>query len=207
MANQGLPRLWLLSDERLAGQLWAAAGRLPRGSGIVLRHYSLPRAERMALGRRLALLARRRGLLLVAAGLPGFDGVHWHRSAPRHRPRCGIITASAHGAAELRSAFRAGADLVFLSPAYPTPSHPQAQALGPVRFGLERRGATGAVIALGGIDTANARRLPADGIAGISLWLETRPQIKMPRGRTGRTRASGAAGRAPAAASASALSR
>lgn len=149
--------------------LCEALGRLPRGSGIVLRHYSLAAGERRAMARRLRTLAASRGWLLVVGGLSGFAGRHWHRGAPRHAAR--FVTASAHSAAEVRSAFRAGADLVFLSPVFPTRSHPGARTLGPVRFGLARAGARGPVVALGGVDPRSARRLKADGIAGIDLWL------------------------------------
>ena len=70
-------------------------------------------------------------------------------------------------------AFREGADIVFLSPVFPTQSHPGAPALGPVRFGLMARGAAGPVLALGGMTPQRARRLQPLGAAGfgaIDFW-------------------------------------
>jgi thiamine-phosphate pyrophosphorylase len=38
-----------MTDERLGDALWTALRRLPRGAGIVFRHYATPPAERRAL--------------------------------------------------------------------------------------------------------------------------------------------------------------
>jgi thiamine-phosphate pyrophosphorylase len=68
---------------------------------------------------------------------------------------------------------RARADFVFLSPVFPTRSHPGAAALGPIRFGLLARGTHVPVIALGGMDPRRAQRLEkfnVYGWAGIDAW-------------------------------------
>lgn len=164
--RQPLPRLWLMTDERQGDGLWRALERLPRGAGIVFRHYGLPRAERRRLFERMRRIASVRGLTLVVAGspLPGGDGTHG-------RPGRGLRTASAHNLRELRAAERAGANLVFLSPVYPTRSHPGASALGPRRFALIAHQAKVPVIALGGMDAKRARTLGgAYGWAGIDAW-------------------------------------
>ncbi|MFN3387391.1 MAG: thiamine phosphate synthase [Allosphingosinicella sp.] len=159
-----LPRLWLMTDERQGEALWAALERLPRGAGIVFRHYSLPPRERRTLFARVRIIARRRGLMLLAAGAPlgGADGTHNRRSGR------GVRSFAVHGPAELRSAIRAGADLVFVSPVFPTRSHPGAPVLGPAGFARLARLSPVPVIALGGMDAARAKRLPgAYGWAGI----------------------------------------
>jgi thiamine-phosphate pyrophosphorylase len=161
-----LPRLWLMTDERLGDALWPALERLPRGSGIVFRHFTLAPPTRRALFARVAALARRRRLLLIVAGapLPGGGGVHNRRGA-------GVRTVSAHNLRELRAAERGGADLVFLSPVYATRSHPGAKPLGPRRFALIAHLARVPVIALGGMDPARFRGLGgAYGWAGIDAW-------------------------------------
>jgi thiamine-phosphate pyrophosphorylase len=163
--RQPLPRLWLMTDERQGEELWTALERLPRGSGIVFRHYGLARRERRELFERVRRVARRRRLFLLASGhgLRG-DGAHGGRGR-------GFRSASAHDLAELKTAERSGAKIVFLSPVFPTRSHPEARTLGRVRFGLIASQARIPVIALGGMDSRRARRLPhVYGWAGIDAW-------------------------------------
>jgi thiamine-phosphate pyrophosphorylase len=63
-----VPTVWLMTDERMGDALWDAVARLPRGAGVVFRHYATPLAERRALFARMAQIAQRRGLVLVRAG-------------------------------------------------------------------------------------------------------------------------------------------
>ncbi|MEI9852949.1 MAG: thiamine phosphate synthase [Sphingomonas sp.] len=94
-----IPRAWLMTDERMGAALWTALARLPRGGGVVFRHYSLPPGERRALFAEIAKVARRRRLVLVRAGaarLRGEMGVHGRatparglRTFPRARPARG----------------------------------------------------------------------------------------------------------------------
>jgi thiamine-phosphate pyrophosphorylase len=62
--------------------------------------------------------------------------------------------------ADLHRAWRRGAVLAFLSPAFATASHPGAPALGAVRWaGMARRGPRGLVVGvLGGVTGASVRR-------------------------------------------------
>src|SRR4029077_12584101 len=118
-------------------------------------------------GRDLARICRARRLALVVAGDPRLAaalgaGVHlragrWPGVPLRHR---GLITSSAHSLADLRRARRAGAAMAFLSPVFPTPSHPNARVLGPVRWVGLAIAAGLPVAALGGVDGACLRRLP-----------------------------------------------
>jgi len=41
-----IPPIWLVSDARNDGGLEQALARLPRGSGLIFRHYHLPEAQR-----------------------------------------------------------------------------------------------------------------------------------------------------------------
>ena len=65
-----LPRLWLMTDERLGNALLQTVLALPRGAGIVFRHYTTPPVERRRLFETVRAIARRRGLMLVLAGTP-----------------------------------------------------------------------------------------------------------------------------------------
>ena len=161
-----IPRIWLMSDARMGEALWPALARLPRGGGVVFRHYDAP--DRAALLHRVAVIAARRGLLLVIAG---GGSLHVHNA--RRRIAGGLMTASAHNRREALAAIRAGADALFVSPVFATRSHPGARALGRVRLGLMIRGLGVPVIALGGMDAPRARGLPKSvhGWAGIDAWL------------------------------------
>lgn len=168
-----LPHQWLMTDERMGDALWAALERLPRGAGVVFRHYGLPPVDRRALFARILKVARRRGLVLVRAGIEpmrGESGTHGVRGR-------GIRTAPAHDRREAIAALRGGANALFVSPAFPTRSHPGAPALGRARFGLLVRGLDVPVIALGGMDAHKARSLRRFGIHGwaaIDAWTKAK---------------------------------
>ena len=163
------PTRWLMTDERLGDALWAALERLPRGSGVMFRHYATPTAERRRLFARVRRVARRRGLVLVRAGaaaMRGEAGVHARRGR-------GLVTWPAHDRREAVAAWRAGARVVFVSPVFATRSHPGARPLGPLRAAAVARGLPVAAIALGGMDARRFRRLRALGFAGfaaIDAW-------------------------------------
>lgn len=159
-----LPRLWLMSDERIGDGLLAAVQDLPPGSGIIFRHYKTPPDERRALFNRVCQIARKRGIMLLLAGTPpqaqawGADGAHG-----RHR---GCITAPVHSQSERMAAQAHGAKLLLLSPVFSTRSHPGARGLGRVRLGMLMRGARVPVIALGGMTPHRARSLSGLGVYG-----------------------------------------
>lgn len=167
-----------MTDERQGDALWTALGRLPRGAGVIFRHYATPPAKRRALFERVAGIARRRRLVLLLAGSPQLamawraDGAHG-RSPHRRTTRPLLRTAPAHDMPELIAAERAGADLILLSPVFATRSHPGAPVLGPVRFGLLARQARTPIVALGGMTAKRARALPdAYGWAAIDAWCQ-----------------------------------
>jgi thiamine-phosphate pyrophosphorylase len=164
--RQPLPRLWLMTDERQGDALLDIIVRLPQGSGIVFRHYRLPPIERWALFGQVRAAARlgRHMLLLSGSGAAaktwGADGSHGRG------PGEGLRSAPAHNYREIRAAERAGADLIFLSPLYPTRSHPGGPTLGPARFGSLCRRTRLPVVALGGVNRSRAGGLIARGAYG-----------------------------------------
>jgi thiamine-phosphate pyrophosphorylase len=58
-----------MTDERMGEDLWDALARLPRGSGVIFRHYAT--RDRRALFDRVRSVARKRRLVLILAGTPG----------------------------------------------------------------------------------------------------------------------------------------
>lgn len=169
--RQPVPILWLMTDERLGDGLWVAIDRLPRGAGIVFRHYGTPEADRRRIFAKVTRIARARGLVVVRAGktpMRGEMGTH-------NRFGRGIVTVSVHRRMEAVAARRMGADVLFVSPMLATRSHIGAREVSNVRAMLIVRGVPGTRIALGGMDAARFRRLRGfDGWAGIDAWSENR---------------------------------
>ncbi|MCC2977197.1 thiamine phosphate synthase [Sphingomonas sp. PL-96] len=161
-----------MTDPRMGEALWTALERLPRGAGVVFRHYLLPPAERAELFARVRRVARRRRLVLLVAGAPlrGADGRH---GGGRRVGARGLTTRAVHHRRDLVAARRARVDAVFASPVFATRSHPGAPALGRVRFGLLIRGEEVPVIALGGMNARRAKSLAPlriHGWAAIDAW-------------------------------------
>ena len=159
-----LPRLWLLSDERNDAKLEWALATLPRGNAFVFRHYHLKEKSRRERFDGLRALARAGGHLVILSGPAelaqewGADGIY---GDPR---RLGSVPgllrfATAHDAREISLANRTRADGVFLSPAFPTRSHPGGGCLGVSLFHELAEKAEMPVIALGGMTAERAREL------------------------------------------------
>lgn len=168
-----LPRLWLVSDARNHAVLEHSIARLPRGSGLIYRHYHLADGERRAHFRRLAQLMHGRGGVALLAGSMaqarrwGADGAYGKLDL-LGRGAAGLRLVTVHSLREIGRARRQRADALILSPAFATRSHPGAKALGTLRWHLlARHGQAGfgpCVIALGGMTSAHARRL------GVEMW-------------------------------------
>ncbi|MBZ2189673.1 Nudix family hydrolase [Alcanivorax sp. JB21] len=119
---------------------------------------------------------------LVADSVPlaqavGADGVHLRSQTGMrldHRPDSPLVSMACHNAAELAHAEQLGVDLALLSPVLPTPTHPDAPALGWDALRQLAEGRACAVYALGGVganDLDTARQHGARGIAGIrAFW-------------------------------------
>ncbi|MBS0505613.1 MAG: thiamine phosphate synthase [Proteobacteria bacterium] len=169
-----LPRIWMLTDERQGEALWAALARLPKGAGVIVRHYSLLETKRQALARQIA----QRGIFVAysgsdsAARRAGAKAVYGKAKTPGRLPRLFPV----HNCREILAAERAGATLLLLSPTFPTRSHPGAKTLGPLGFARLARTARAPVIALGGMTPKRFKRLKsfgAQGWAAIDAWMES----------------------------------
>ena len=174
----GPPPLWLFTEPARMPDLPRAVAALPAGlCGVVFRHDGV--AGRKVLLREVARLCRVRRLALVVAGhiadLPPGAGRHL-RGGRGPRSPAGMMTSSAHGRAELVRARRAGADLVFLSPAFATGSHPESRPLGPIRWSALARAARLPVLALGGVSSRTVRRLPRAGRQAPARSARSRPE-------------------------------
>jgi thiamine monophosphate synthase len=171
------PREWLMTDERMGERLWEAIDRLPiKHAGIVFRHYQTLPDTRALLAGRIADICHRRTLTLAIAGdvdlarSLGADLVHNPPEPVRDMP----VSRSVHSLAEAEAAKTEGAALVFVSPVFPTRSHPGGKALYGPRAVRLARAAGVLAIALGGMDALKFARLRREGFygwAGIDAWL------------------------------------
>jgi len=183
---RGLPPVVLVTDETRLPDPAAAIARLPRGSGVIFRHYR--HAKRAEMARALAALCRRRGLVFIVAGDARLalavraQGLHLRERElgfmilPAARRL--LITAAAHSRRALVAAGRRGADAALLGPVFATESHPGSPVLGPLRFALLAHKSPVPALALGGVTGANARRLLATGAAGLAALGALSPGIE-----------------------------
>lgn len=172
-----LPKLWLITDARNDATLERALARLPKGSGLIFRHYHLPPTQRRARFDHLARVAWRFGHVVVLSGDAalakawGADGCYGSAARLSHGPAM-LRLITVHSLQELSQAHRARADAVLISPLFATASHPAGQNLGPVRWQLLTARSRVPVIALGGITSKRARALhlprwaAIDGLSG-----------------------------------------
>ena len=93
-----------------------------------------------------------------------------------------LVSASCHNLEEIKQAEKYGADFVFLSPVFPTQSHPGAPSLGAETFLNISAQTSLPVIALGGIDAGNKGQLQGAGIATMGGILEDKDPKKAAQG-------------------------
>lgn len=176
------PVAWFVTDPARVRDVVRAVAALPRGVGVIFRHYDAP--ERAHLAKTLARLCRARGLLFIVAGdwrlaaAVGADGLHLPEYAAALGPAAGArlwrknsraaLTVAAHGARGLARARGLAADAALLSPVFPTHSHPDRAALGVTRARTLARAASIPVLALGGVTPKMLPALIATGFAGIA---------------------------------------
>ena len=175
-----LPRLLFLTDPDRTPDPEAVLRRLPPEVGVIFRPFGAPDA--VDLGRRLAAIARKRGLTLLAGADPelaraiGAAGLHLPErlagqlAALRAAHPDWILTAAAHGPAAVRLA----ADALLVSPVFPSSSPSAGPPLGLAAFTALVAASKAPVYALGGV-TADTAPLLADsgaaGFAGIEAFL------------------------------------
>lgn len=156
-----------MTDERIA-DLHGAIKRLPKGSGIVFRHYSLALHPRRQLFKDVRLLARRHRHVLLLADTPA-RAIAWGANGSHDLSKLasrGLRSAPVHNLIELRAATRAGVDLIFVSPIFPTRSHPGSRTLGRLKLAALASQSHVATIALGGLDAVKAKTLTKMKIHG-----------------------------------------
>ena len=163
-----------MTDDRRQGDLVSLLERLPERLGepplaVIFLHDGVIPEERLPLARKAMTMVQQKGhLFLMARGeIEGADGSHGMVK------RTGLASQPVHDLAEGMRARRNRADIGFISPVFPTRSHPGAAALGPARAGRLARQVPLPAFALGGITAENTMRLhglPFYGIGVIGAW-------------------------------------
>lgn len=170
------PPLLFFTDPDRTPRPWETAARLPRGSGVVFRHFGRPDTRETAMRLREATSGRD-GLLLIGldaelAERVGADGVHLPERAldraaslAKARPDW-RLTGAAHSRAALEAP---GLDALVLSPVFPAGgTSAVSAALGLKTFREWLEAARCPVYALGGIDSGNVHKLIGSGACGLA---------------------------------------
>ena len=144
------------------------------------------------------MVARQRGLTLLVAGdgraaLALGAGLH----LPDRRASAGllpfllarragpgrlILAMAAHGGQRgAARARRLGVDCLFLSPLFPTQSHPGAPALGPLRWAALAKGLPAPCMALGGITPARLGAVPRGAAGAAAIGGLVPPVARLPQ--------------------------
>lgn len=166
------PTAWLMTDERMGDRLEAAIAKAAMaGAGVVVRHHGSTAIKRHSIAEQV----RASGAVLavsVDVGLAEQMG-----AAIVHNPQGATslpFSLSVHNDAEAAAAMRSKAALVFVSPVFPTNTHPGAPALGEEGALILAMMTRKPAIALGGMDAASGERMMKHGWAGwagIDAWL------------------------------------
>jgi len=152
------------------------AHTLPRGSGLIYRHFGAPNRHHIAA--RLSKITKRRHLKLLIGNDPklaleiGADGVHWPEmrftEAKYWQNRFAIMTCAAHSRQTLSRLQREPIDAALVSAIFPSNS-PSASA--PLGVSTLRQLCTQSTIplyALGGVNIQNMGKISKySGISGI----------------------------------------
>jgi thiamine-phosphate pyrophosphorylase len=160
-----IPRLWLMTDARIADALARIIAAMPPRSAVVVRPYALGESASEQTLRTLRRIARAKRHLLLLAGrgdARGYDGRHGYNGCMKGRP----VSVPVHDRREAARARRAKVAVLLVSPVFPTRSHAQAKPIGRRGFRMLAAHAGGRAIALGGMDAAQFRRLRFDGAHG-----------------------------------------
>ena len=171
-----IPHLWLFTDDIKTHNLQKFLAKIPQNSGIVIRNYLSE--DRLKIIEAIRRNSKRKNLTLLVGeksniirDISGLPLPKWYYQK-RKTNKKQILSISAHGIIDKRRIINSKADLIFLSPIFRTSSHLYSRPLGTIKFGLIARQFSKPVIALGGINKNNIKKLknlPIEGVAGIDF--------------------------------------
>jgi thiamine-phosphate pyrophosphorylase len=171
-----LPPVLVFTDPTRSAPATELARVLPRGWGLVFRHYG--DASRYEIAAEISKIAHSRGFCLLIGADPelavrvGAQGIHWPqrlwRGARKWSGRLPLNTMSAHRPSDVLGPQPPGIDARVLSTVFQSGSPSAGPAMGAGRFRSLTEKAGIPVYALGGLSAANAGRVAGQaGLAGI----------------------------------------
>ena len=173
--KNNLPNIWLFTDSLKTLNPAKLVKKLPTKSGVVIRNYNSKNKE--AIIKNILNIKKQKNLTVLISGKYkrnlNVDGNHLPRWANNYNKVNKITSISVHTGRDVRKSISFKADLVFISPVFPSTSHKSNHHLGVIRLGLLARLFKKKVIALGGINNKNIARLrslPISGCAGIDMF-------------------------------------
>lgn len=184
------PRLTLITDsQRLPrDHFFEVVEQALKGGvdAVLVREKQMDSGKLLAFASTLRDLTRQYDTKLIIhtqadiAKAIGADGVHVASDALDEIPHIRnwlendsmSISASCHNEIELGFAYRFGADYAFLSPLFPTTSHPDAPHLGVEKFREFAAEVPMPVVALGGITLQKRHEIDDFGVAVIGAILD-----------------------------------
>ncbi len=145
---------------------------------IILREKHLDSAKLLSLASKMRILTKNQPVRFIVhshadiAKAVEADGVHVDAQSIQEIKQIKqwlngdyLVSASCHNEEELKHAESQGADFCFLSPVFPTLSHPGAPCLGAEKFLTLASSVNIPVIALGGIEPDVLEQLQGHGVA------------------------------------------
>ena len=172
----GLPPVFFLTDPDRIPEPASVAARLPKGWGVIYRHFG--RADRSDIATRLARLSHVGRLTLLIAADPqlavkvGAAGIHWpfaeRHKARKWRNRFPVMTVSAHTPRQFRAIDPSSFDAVLLSTVFSSSSPSAGMPMGPLKFRNLVRTTSIPVFGLGGVTSDTAAHISRSaGLAAI----------------------------------------
>jgi thiamine-phosphate pyrophosphorylase len=189
------PSEFFFTDSLRTPDVFSIVKSLPKGVGIVFRHYDHPKREYIGLKLSKLCKIQNRHLLVakdfrLAKRLKAGLHLPEYLLNKVHKKDLGffdLVTASAHSLSALTRAKKLGIRAAFLSPVYKTLSHKNQKPLGQQKLFALAQLTSLPIYALGGINKCNKGHLKAHkniiGVGGIGLFLKKRSQklISVPR--------------------------
>ncbi len=179
------PKLFFFTNRKQFSDIFKTIETLPRNTVIIIREYDLEHKDRLLFAKKIVKIARENNLITLSGKSLELhleaktDGIHfsdndisWRKYLNYKKNNSGLLlSCSCHDEKSLRKTMNYGINFLFLSPIFPTNSHPNSKTIGNMRLAKITRelGDKSPIYALGGINLVNIRLLKNTRIAGFGF--------------------------------------